>query len=266
MAFPVEPPTPQRPAVDLVSGARLVARARPWTPDPQVALLTILDPRPVALAVDVPTWLARLADEGYRRVHTSAISPAAATVFERYGFAVVQELVVLGLGPVALSRWADHRAERPWRVRTLRWRTDALRPRREVKRALEIDREAFGDRWCLDLHGWRDAVHATSDRRVTVVEHDNDLAGFAITGTQSDDAFLQRLAVAPHLHRRGVARALVDDAIGWVARGRRRQVFVNTAHDNTAALGLYQSMGFQRRPEGLVVLEGTTQGGSEVGR
>lgn len=263
MAFPVDHPTPQRPVVDLFGGSRLMARARPWRLDPHTATLTIMDPQPIALAVDAAVWLARLNEAGYRRVRTSAVSPSAAVVLERFGFSAVQRLTVLNLGPVALSQHGAVPATSPWRVRTLRWRTDALRPRREVQQALEVDRLAFGDGWCLDTHAWRDAVQATPQRRITVVEHDDQVVGFAITGATDRDSFLQRLAVSPAVHRRGVARSLVNDAVAWVARTARRQLLVNTAQDNTAAIALYESMGFQRRPDELVVLEGPTSANAD---
>lgn len=256
MVFSVDRPTPHRPEVELLSGNAVVARARPWSVDPKTATLTLLRPSPVALAVDAPQWLTRLAMAGYRRARTSAVSLDAAAILERYGFQVVQRLVVLSLGPVALSQRSARSSTSAWRVRALRWRTDALRVRHEVRQALAVDRDAFGARWCLDENDWRDTVRATPRRRVAVVEHHDHVVGFGITGSDGTLGFLQRLAVAPEFQHRGIARAVVNDAASWAGRNRLRHLYVNTAHDNEAALALYESSGFRRRPDELVVLEG----------
>ena len=265
MAFPADRPPPHQPHVELLTGNGVAARARPWSPDPNTVTLTLLHPSPVGLAVHAQQWLAQLADAGYRRVRTSALSPEAAAVFERFGLHVIQRLVVLSLGPVALSQQPDSHTASSWRIRALRWRTDALRIRDEVRQALVIDREAFGDRWCLDEHDWRATVRATPRRRVAVVEHDGDLVGFGVTGSNGDAGFLQRLAVAPAFQRRGVARAIVIDAVAWAARNRLRHLYVNTAHDNHPALALYESTGFRHRADGLVVLEGALERVSTAG-
>jgi len=257
MAFPVEHPSPRRPDLELVGARGVVARVRPWTGDPQVAVITLIDPRPVALAVEVPAWLNQIARAGYSRVRTSALAPGLATAFQRHGLTVVQDLAVLSLGPVALAqhdRWA---VAGPWRVRALHWGLDALRPRRDIVEALEVDRLAFGDTWNLEIQTWRDAIRATPRRRVTVIRHAPwGVGAFAIVGASDDAGFLQRLAVHPELQRRGLARTLVTDAMGWVSQLGVRHLYVNTARDNHAALGLYQSMGFHLRPEGLLVLDG----------
>lgn len=257
MVFPVEHPSPRRPVLELVGTQGVAARVRPWIADPQVAVITLTDPSSVALAVQVPAWLNQIAQAGYQRVRTSALAPAAATAFQRHGLTVVQDLAVLSLGPVALAQH-DRRSTSPdWRVRALHWGLDALRPRRDIVEALEVDRLAFGEGLRLDIEMWRDAIRATPQRRVALIRQDPwGVVAFAITGVGGDTGFLQRLAVHPELQRRGLARALVSDAIGWVSPLSVRHLFVNTARDNEEALGLYQSMGFQLRTEGLLVLGG----------
>jgi ribosomal protein S18 acetylase RimI-like enzyme len=54
--------------------------------------------------------------------------------------------------------------------------------------------------------------------------------------------------VAPRYRRRGVARALVDQAVRWAAERRAREVVLWVADQNTAARRLYERLGF--RPTG----------------
>ncbi|WP_415971972.1 GNAT family N-acetyltransferase [Rhodococcus sp. 077-4] len=52
---------------------------------------------------------------------------------------------------------------------------------------------------------------------------------------------IDRLVVAPHAHRRGIGRALVDAMLGSIV-GQRVQVA--TGRDNPPARGVYESFGF----------------------
>src|SRR5215213_692191 len=54
--------------------------------------------------------------------------------------------------------------------------------------------------------------------------------------------------VDPRYRRRGVARALVDQAVRWAAERRAREVVLWVADQNTAARRLYERIGF--RPTG----------------
>ena len=51
--------------------------------------------------------------------------------------------------------------------------------------------------------------------------------------------------VDPRYRRRGVARALVDQAVGWAAERRAHEVILWVADHNTAARRLYERIGFQ---------------------
>ena len=51
--------------------------------------------------------------------------------------------------------------------------------------------------------------------------------------------------VDPGYRRRGVARALVDQAVRWAAERRAREVILWVADHNTAARQLYERIGFQ---------------------
>ena len=81
------------------------------------------------------------------------------------------------------------------------------------------------------------------------------MAAFAITGVANQVGYLQRLAVDPTAQRRGLGRALVADSLEWMHRRGATTAMVNTAFDNDAALALYETFGFQHRPDPLLILE-----------
>jgi ribosomal protein S18 acetylase RimI-like enzyme len=51
--------------------------------------------------------------------------------------------------------------------------------------------------------------------------------------------------VDPRYRQRGVARALVDQAVGWAAERQASEVILWVADHNTAARRLYERLGFQ---------------------
>ena len=87
------------------------------------------------------------------------------------------------------------------------------------------------------------------------------VVGYHVTGRAGTLGYLQRLAVQPDLHGRGLGTALVADSLDWCRRKGCRSVLVNTQEANRRALSLYQHLGFRSEPYGLAVLEHTLDGG-----
>jgi GNAT superfamily N-acetyltransferase len=84
---------------------------------------------------------------------------------------------------------------------------------------------------------------------------DRALVGYHVTGRAGSLGYLQRLAVHPDVHGRGLGTALVGDALDWCARRGCSSVLVNTQEINQRALSLYEHLGFRPEPPGLAVLE-----------
>ena len=57
------------------------------------------------------------------------------------------------------------------------------------------------------------------------------------------------VAVHPDFRRRGIARALMHEALAHIESWRGHQVYLQVESDNQAALSLYDSLAFQRRGE-----------------
>ena len=55
--------------------------------------------------------------------------------------------------------------------------------------------------------------------------------------------------------RRGIGRELVADSLVWMRRSGFSTAYVNTGVGNTAALALYEGLGFVRMDDQLVIAE-----------
>lgn len=223
-------------------GDGCTARVRPWSFRHDVAHLVMVEQQRPPTVDDLARWSDEIATLGYRRVRTNALGEAMRRRASSAGFEQVQELVLL-----------EHL--RP---------SDAPIPSRLTRRlhvgahpiASGIDVRAFGAEWGLDASAIDDVRHATPRHRARVVTGpDGAPAGYAVSGRDAHQGFLQRLAVDPEAQRTGVGRALVLDSLRWLAFWRVRRVLVNTAVDNHAALALYDAVGFSALDERLRVFE-----------
>ncbi len=224
------------------------ARILPWRGDAAVAYLSPLADRSVPSADFVLHCMQRLADQGFRKVVTSALAPLEQAGFLAAGFRVEQDLEVLSHQLRGLPRPSPA----------------ALVPRRSLRPAgpddhqavLAVDHRAFSPFWHLDLVALTEVLRATPRSRFQVVvgEPGGVVLGYAITGRTRDRGFLQRVAVDPSHFRQGIGRALVVDGLRWLRRWHVGRAVVNTQPGNHGALALYEGLGFRRQPFRLSVL------------
>lgn len=232
---------PQRASRSL-RGHGCTARVRPWSFHHDVAHLVMVEQQRPPTVDDLMRWSGEIADLGYLRVRTNALGETMRRLATSAGFEQVQELVLL-------EHLRPSDAPIPGRI-TRRLHSGAHAA------ASSVDRRAFGDEWGLDATAIDDARRATPRHRArTVSAPDGSIGGYAVTGRDSHQGFLQRLAVAPEAQRTGIGRALVLDSLRWLAFWRVRRVLVNTAVDNHAALALYDEVGFAALDERLRVFE-----------
>jgi ribosomal protein S18 acetylase RimI-like enzyme len=189
--------------------------------------------------------LGLLAERGYIRVMTSALSPAEEATFLAAGFAVHERLELLA------HNLRDLPSASPARLR--RGRSD------DERHVLAVDRSSFSSFWQLDGPGLGDAIRATPHARYRVaLDEEAAVIGYAITGRAGRRGYLQRLAVDPGRRRSGTATALVVDGLRWLKRRGVDRAVVNTQPGNDAALRLYEQLGFRLQPMGLAVLTAGT--------
>ena len=221
-------------------------RIGPWHADHSIAYLSLPPESPRPTDAGLGACIERVGHDGYRSVITSALHPDEAGPFLRHGFEEFDRLRVLA-HPLRDRAGEGTRPRPPDGVRLRRAR------RSDRDAALEVDHRAFPEFWRLDRDAMDDAETATPARRFRIADS-GGVIGYAITGRSGSQAFLQRLATDPAHTGRGIASALVEDALRWAARHRCRRLLVNTQRDNDRALALYDRLGFQLTPSDLVVL------------
>lgn len=243
MTNEAESPALSRPDDHLeLRGTDSIARVRPWSFRPDTAHLVMVQQRVAPSAADLEAWCVDIANAGYQRVRTNAIGETMRVRAQALGFETVQELTLLEyVAPrgVALSKRA----------------TERLVPEHHTAASI-VDRRAFGTEWGLDEATIAEVRRATPRHRARRIDgDDNALAGYAITGRDQRQGFIQRLAVDPDQQRQGIGIALVLDALHWLAFWHVSRVLVNTAVDNDPALALYRRVGFRPLPDRLRVFE-----------
>ena len=229
----------------MISWGRERARTGRWRGEANIAYLTPLPNSPLPSADFVKRCLGTLADRGYERVVTAALSPLEQAGFLAAGFDVEQRLHLLLI---------DLTSELPPTPPGLRLRRVPARRRGEV---LAVDHSAFPAFWRLDDAGLVDSLRATPAVRFRMAvseSRDEQVAGYAVCGKSGARGFVQRLAVDPAFQGTGTGRRLLLDGLNWLASRGATTAAVNTQEGNDAALSLYTSVGFSEEPVGLSVL------------
>ena len=235
--------------VAVMTGHRIVAgsdarlRIATWRGDPGTAHLSPGRSRPTRAAVDVALQV--LAGGTYRAAFTTALAPIEQRPFIDAGFVVHERLHLLVRSLDALPQPASAPI-------------DLRRGHRgDHQHVLDVDAAAFPAFWQLDDPGLQDALAATPTSRLRLAigrDPHSPISGYAITGRAGPRGYLQRLAVDPSAQGAGIGSVLVLDGLRWLRRWGAHEVLVNTQEGNTAAVRLYERLGFRLQPNGLAVL------------
>ena len=233
------------------------ARLGSWPYDPAVAHLVLLDHHMVPDADDVADWIRMANLRGASSLRTGALFPASTQAFEEAGFRLIDTLTLLECNlrvplPVALSSNRFTHLNKSTKLtkaplRRLRFA--------DLSDAATVDGNAFDPPWTNDAATLMEICKATPHYRSRSVTEDGRMIAFAISGRTSSWGYIQRIAVDPSAQRRGLGRLLVIDSLEWMLRRKVGRAMVNTAAANHRAIALYQSIGFDTRPEPLVILE-----------
>lgn len=218
-------------------------RVAPWQGNPYVALVGPLRTgRPLA-PHEIRDCIAVLNKRGVERAVTPALSPFEAEPFFQAGFQLFERLHLLS-SPVATGASdpvpspAKLVAGRPWHQQAV----------------LAVDGRAFNGFWQFDKLALTEAKTATPAKRFRVAKLNKKVVGYAVTGRAGRRGYLQRLAVDPEFQGHGIGGALVHDSFDWLRQKSAELSLVNTQETNARALGLYESIGYRRQPDGLLVL------------
>lgn len=95
--------------------------------------------------------------------------------------------------------------------------------------------------WQVELTG--------PDRLVPLARIDGAVVGAACFQAVGEVADLHRIVVAPQWRRQGIAAQLLSAGLDWARQRGVREVLLEVAHTNQAAIGLYRRFGFSQVAE-----------------
>lgn len=113
----------------------------------------------------------------------------------------------------------------------------------DLPQVVEIERASFPLPWSA---GAFKALMRRRDSRVTVAEESGRVVGYAAVWFTRGEAELGDLAVHPGHRRKGVGRALLEDALGAAAERGSARLFLQVRESNAGAMALYADAGFHR--------------------
>ena len=101
---------------------------------------------------------------------------------------------------------------------------------------------------CFDENSWSvESIQSElekADSRCTVAVEDSKVVGFLAFEQIADEGSIVEIAVSPDYRRRGIARALINEALRNCTG--LRTVFLEVREGNAPAVALYESLGFER--------------------
>ena len=80
--------------------------------------------------------------------------------------------------------------------------------------------------------------------RIWLAREDQRIAGFLIVWHVVDEFHILNVVTAPPLRRRGIATALMVEAMGYAASNRVRIILLEVRRSNRPAIQLYRRLGF----------------------
>lgn len=106
----------------------------------------------------------------------------------------------------------------------------------------DVPRIADLEQACFEAGAWSaDQVRASLAFATRVVWLDDD--GYVMTHSAGGTVDLERIAVAPHARRQGLARRLFDVALAHARSEDAEQILIEVAAENAPALAFYTSIG-----------------------
>ncbi len=125
-----------------------------------------------------------------------------------------------------------------------------LRPMQleDIPEVIVIDNQSFEPIWRLSEQDMQYAYQKSA--YMTVAEYEGKIVGYQMSSSTGFYAHLARLAVSPAMQRRRIGFAMVQDLLEYFINQRSCWgVTLNTQHNNTSSIALYQSIGFHKTGE-----------------
>ena len=122
----------------------------------------------------------------------------------------------------------------------------------QIGQCAAIDAQVFPDSAWSEETFWSELARVAESRFYLVAVRDRDhpadddtVVGYAGLACVPPEADVQTIALAPEVQGMGVGRALLTALIDESNRRGCTSLMLEVAADNTAAIGLYESVGFE---------------------
>jgi [ribosomal protein S18]-alanine N-acetyltransferase len=123
------------------------------------------------------------------------------------------------------------------------WSITRLAGDEELDRVVEIEAASFSKPWTREMLV-RELRHSDVTRVYVVKLADRRLVAFCACWLVMDEVHINTLAVEASMRRRGIAKALLEHVLADVIGAGALQATLEVRRSNTAALRLYDRLGF----------------------
>jgi len=116
----------------------------------------------------------------------------------------------------------------------------------DLRRLLALAEDSPGaPQWSVQT--WQQVLEfplASAQRIVLIAELVNECVGFGVLGRTGEEAEIESLAVGTPWRRRGIARRLCKELLGWAHAQGAKYASLEVRVSNAGARELYESLGF----------------------
>ena len=123
------------------------------------------------------------------------------------------------------------------------WSIARLANDEELDRVADIEAASFSNPWTRDMLA-RELQHANITRIYVLKLPDGGIAAFCACWLIIDEAHINTLAVEHSMRRQGLATALLEHVLAELAAEGALRATLEVRRSNTAALRLYERLGF----------------------
>ena len=122
----------------------------------------------------------------------------------------------------------------------------------DLDRVMEIERDGFAHPWSADLlrremvHDWSTVLLATETRRGPGGLLMEVTLGFVVYWLVHDELHVLNIATAVEERRRGVGRALMEEAARRARKAGAVLATLEVRRSNTSAIALYRRLGYRQ--------------------
>jgi len=106
----------------------------------------------------------------------------------------------------------------------------------------EIEKASFSDPWSESAF---ESTISSPAEIILAAEENGTLAGYIIGSCDNYQAYIEKIAVSPHMRRHGTGKALIKAFLDLLP-STAQEIVLDVRESNLAAIALYEKVGFQR--------------------